>query len=191
MLLTSTAGFHQELLGGLTAQSINPLLFSDFPMLNYDSWITIGSEDNSGAPTQTVGLDGASFEAGGDLTSSAVNGGSWFVTPDTEPTAFPDAEGKVLIAQVTTSGTVTFNANILYRSADGTSPQAKNLTLVFPLNCEAELDFDGLVNINDLLIVLSDYGCIASDCQGDTDDNGVVGIEDILSVLASFGDSCY
>ena len=86
---------------------------------------------------------------------------------------------------------MTLNANILYRSANGTSPQAKNLTLVFPLDCEGDLDGDGLVNINDLLIVLSDYGCIGDGCEGDSDNSGVVGIEDILNVLAAFGDSCY
>jgi len=189
--LSSTTSFHQEALGGATAQSINPLLFQDFPTLEYDSWLTIGSEDNSGTPTQTVGLSTGDFELGGDLLSDPLNGGSWFIPPNSEATAYPDSEGKVLVAQVTTSGTVTFNGNILYRTADGVSPVVRDLTLVFPNNCPSDLNSDGIVNINDLLIVLSDYGCIGAGCPGDADGDAVVGIGDILEILAFYGMSCY
>ena len=191
LLLSTTTDFHQEPLGGFFAQNINPLLFQDFPTLEYDSWLTIGSDDNSGTQTQAIGLNLFTFETGGNLVSGGEDGGSWFVTPNTEPTAYPDADGKVLIAQVTTSGTVTFNGNILYRTAEGTSPIARELTLVFPNECFSDLNQDGAVNINDLLIVLADYGCIASNCTGDTNNNGVVGIDDILVILGTFGNSCY
>ena len=191
LLLSSTTDFFQDAVGGTFAQSVNPLLFPTYPTLEYDSWLTIGSDDNTGTQTQSVGLNVFTFASGGDLSSGSVNGGSWFITPDTEPTAFPDAEGKVLIAQVTTSGTVTFNGNILYRTGEGTSPIARDLALVFPNDCFTDLNQDGVVNINDLLIVLSDYGCVAADCSGDTNNNGVVGIDDILSILGTFGDNCY
>ena len=189
--LSTTTDFHQEALGGTFAQSINPLLFPTYPTLEYDSWLTIGSEDIFGTQTQAVGLNVFTFDNGGDLASNAQNGGSWFITPDTEPTAFPDEDGKVLLAQVTTDGTVTFNGNLLYRTADGTSPIVRDLTLVFPNDCFTDLNSDGVVNINDLLIVLGDYGCISANCAGDTNNNGVVGIDDILTILGTYGDSCY
>jgi len=55
--------------------------------------------------------------------------------------------------------------------------------------CTNDLDSDGYVGVDDLLIVLSNFGCL-SDCNGDFDSDGVVGISDLLDMLSSFGDPC-
>jgi hypothetical protein len=189
--ISSSTSFYQDPLGGPTAEGTNPLLFGDFPSLEWDSFVTIGAPDNSSTGIQSAGLITGLFEAGGVLSSDAITGGSWFVFPDQEPQAFPDAQGRVLIGQFTTNGTVTLNCNIQYRASDGTNPQATNLTLVFPNNCPEDINGDGLVAVDDILILLSAFGCLGSDCTGDIDLDEVVGVSDILAVLSAFSTTCF
>ena len=170
---------------------MNPILFPTYPNLEWDSFVTIGSSDNTGAMIQNAGIDFDVFESGGTINSDPITGGSWFVFPDQQPTAFPDADGRVLIGQFTTSGTVTLNCNLQYRASDGTNPQATNLTLVFPNNCPEDINGDGLVAVDDILILLSSFGCVGPTCTGDIDNDGVVGVSDILDVLGSFSLSCF
>lgn len=52
----------------------------------------------------------------------------------------------------------------------------------------ADLNGDGWLNVNDLLILLGDYGCQAPPaCLGDLNDDGEVNFEDVLEFLAAFG----
>ena len=189
--ITSTEAFYQDALGGSTPAAMNPILFPTYPNLEWDSFVTIGSSDNTGAMIQNAGIDFDVFESGGTINSDPITGGSWFVFPDQQPTAFPDADGRVLIGQFTTSGTVTLNCNLQYRASDGTNPQATNLTLVFPNNCPEDINGDGLVAVDDILILLSSFGCVGPTCTGDIDNDGVVGVSDILDVLGSFSLSCF
>ena len=189
--VSSTTSFYQDPLGGPTAEGSNPLLFETYPNLEWDSFITVGAPDNSSTGIQSAGLDYGVFESGGTLQSDAITGGSWFVFPDQEPQAFPDAQGRVLIGQFTTDGTVTLNCNSQYRASDGTNPQATNLTLVFPNNCPEDINGDGLVAVDDILILLSSFGCLGENCTGDIDQDGVVGVSDVLSVLSAFSTSCF
>ena len=46
LTLISTAGFYQNGFGEPYGWSINPAFFAAFPSLEYDSWVTIGAEDN-------------------------------------------------------------------------------------------------------------------------------------------------
>ena len=189
--VSTTTAFYQDPMGSETNGNMNPLLFNDFPSLEWDSFITLGAEDNSSSSLNTIGLNDGAFEAGGTLTSDPTAGGSWFVFPNSEPLAFPDADGRVLIGQFTTDGTVTLNCNIQYRASDGTNPQAENLTLVFPNNCPEDVNGDGLVAVDDILILLSSFGCAGPSCTGDIDNDDVIGVSDILSVLSAFSTSCF
>ncbi len=130
--ITSTGTFYQDALGGPLAVSVNPLLFDAFPNLEYDSWVTIGAPDNSGS-VDAIGPDFVPFEAGGDLIVDDEVGGTWYILPDLEPTAFPDADGRVLIGQFTTDGIVDLLVNLQYRSSDGTNKQAVQQSLTFPV----------------------------------------------------------
>ena len=189
--ISSSTSFYQDALGGPTAEGSNPLLFETYPNLEWDSFVTIGAPDNSSAGINSAGLDYGAFEVGGALESDPVTGGSWFVFPDQEPQAFPDAQGRVLIGQFSTDGIVTLNCNIQYRASDGTNPQATGLTLVFPNSCPEDINGDGLVAVDDILILLSSFGCIGSNCTGDIDQDGVVGVSDVLEVLGAFSTSCF
>ena len=53
-----------------------------------------------------------------------------------------------------------------------------------------DVDFDGEVTINDLLIVLANYSQTGSfNLQGDTDFDGIVNVQDLLNVLGGFAAS--
>lgn len=109
--LTPTDVFFQDAFGEPYGWSINPAFFSAFPSLEYDSWVTIGAENNVVIGTHnTVGLDMANFEAGGSLTVDNANGGSWFTLFGDEAAQAGD-DLKVLIAQLTVPAGAAFTGN--------------------------------------------------------------------------------
>ncbi len=55
--------------------------------------------------------------------------------------------------------------------------------------CPADLNGDGFVSIVDLLLLLSDFGCLLS-CETDINQDGSVAVDDILIVLSVFGNTC-
>ena len=60
-----------------------------------------------------------------------------------------------------------------------------------PKTCFADLNLSGEVNVDDLLVVLAQWGrCpvnCAQPCGGDLDNNMVVDVNDLLILLASWG----
>jgi hypothetical protein len=111
LVLSSTDGFYQNVFGEPFGWVINPAFFSSFEALEYDSWITIGSEDNVVIGTHnTVGLDMSTFEGGGDLIIENANGGSWF-TLYGDAAAQAGDDLKVLIAQLTVPAGTSFTGN--------------------------------------------------------------------------------
>ena len=136
-LRTSTS-FYQNALGGLTADMINPLFFGTFPELEYDSWLTIGIEsapvvgDGTAAVTLALAAGdtwGADFEAGQNLEMNSFFGGSWFTTNlVSNGVAGPDK--KVLVAQLTTDGTLTGQLYVQV-FPEGVGANAEYLTLSF------------------------------------------------------------
>ena len=136
-LRTSTS-FFQSALGGLTADMINPLFFGAFPELEYDSWLTIGIEsapvagDGTAAVTlaQAAGDTwGADFEAGQNLEMNSFFGGSWFTT-NLASNGVAGADKKVLVAQLTTDGTLTGQLYVQV-FPEGVGANAEYLTLSF------------------------------------------------------------
>ncbi|HIB01893.1 MAG TPA: hypothetical protein EYO31_08550, partial [Phycisphaerales bacterium] len=79
LYIRSTNGFYQNPFGGPTSADINPALFPVFPSLAYDSWVTIGSEDQISNAMLDIGIDWTGFESGGDIET---DNGTWFATPD-------------------------------------------------------------------------------------------------------------
>lgn len=187
--LNTSTTWYQNGNGSSTAGGINPLLFSGFPLLQYDSWITIGSQNNSEGNVTTVGLDLSTFEEGGDLVSDDTAGGSWLAIPGEVTGTSPDENGRVLIAQLTTEGTVVFDCNIQYREPDGSTPVATELSLVFQNGCPEDINGSGMVDIEDILAVLTQFGCSES-CSGDLDGDADVDVADGLQVLGAFTNLC-
>jgi hypothetical protein len=55
--------------------------------------------------------------------------------------------------------------------------------------CLGDFNHDGLINLPDLLLMLSEYGCL-SNCGTDLSNDGQVTIDDLLSFLSMFGNVC-
>ena len=56
--------------------------------------------------------------------------------------------------------------------------------------CPADISGDGAVTVQDLLLVLSEFGCSVS-CENDVTQDGYVAVDDLLLILGAFGSTCY
>jgi len=112
---TDPLGFYQHPAGGDTSLAINPAAFPSIPELEYDSWVTIGSEDNTnGNQLLNIGFDFGPWNSGGALEA---DNGIWFCIPDA-PQNFPDAEGHVLIAQLSVTYGETIQGTVQLQGKD-------------------------------------------------------------------------
>jgi hypothetical protein len=57
------------------------------------------------------------------------------------------------------------------------------------LLCIEDLNSDGIVSVQDLLYLLSEFGCL-SFCENDINQDGFVAVDDLLLLLSEFGNSC-
>ena len=128
--LRSTTSFYQNEYGGALAEGTNPVLFGLSPELEYDSWVTIGWENGPQAETvDVVGQWPIEFEAGGDLEIDGTFGGAWY-TLNGNSNGYADADGKVLVAQLTTDGIVNGQLFIQYfPQGDGSQQQLSTVTI--------------------------------------------------------------
>jgi uncharacterized protein (TIGR02145 family) len=55
--------------------------------------------------------------------------------------------------------------------------------------CSEDLSGDGIIGAQDLLLLLSEFGCTSS-CENDLNQDGSVAIDDILQLLSGFGNAC-
>ena len=58
-----------------------------------------------------------------------------------------------------------------------------------PEPCYSDINLDGVVGVDDLLLLLGDFGCESS-CVQDLDDDDVVTVSDLLVILGEFGSMC-
>lgn len=204
--LTSTEPFYQDPLGGPTTADINPFQVANQPSLAYDSWFTIGDVDSLSNNLFTLTLDNVfeNWDNGADIQIDDIFGSSIFV-PSLGGNAQnnPDPNGRVLIAQLTTAGEATGCISIQLRrlNDDGTifDPPGDEVfedvreNVCFSTepspNCAEDFTDDGLVNVEDMLVLLSNFGC-NQDCVADLDGNEVVNASDVLIFLVAFGAIC-
>lgn len=106
--IKSTAPFYQHERGSNSANELQRSDVQSIPELKYDSWVTIGYEDNYMNALTAFLMDFSEFETGGRLYTS---NGAWFVTPDMrQAAAGPD--GKLLLMQLTTEGDISGVINL-------------------------------------------------------------------------------
>ncbi|MBC8150136.1 MAG: hypothetical protein H8E97_02490, partial [Bacteroidetes bacterium] len=55
--------------------------------------------------------------------------------------------------------------------------------------CTGDINGDGVITVADVLLVLSEFGCL-SGCTADVDGDSYVNVADILLLLAAFGTAC-
>ena len=198
-MVSTTGSFYQNIYGGPTSQDINPSLFSAFPDLEYDSFVTIGLTDQNGNALSNIGIDWTDFEAGGAIDSTD---GSWYVTPEdvqgdsgTFQDQFCEDNNGVRIARLTVRGLdsiVFFEALFQGKDGGGTTWQANDSMAIAyddcdaPTSCPGDINLDGNVDVLDLLQVIATWGPCGS-CPADVDGNGVVDVIDLLEVIANWG----
>ena len=144
---------------------MNPELFEMFPNLEFDSYITIGSETTGGEhPSAIWGDISASDEFDGDASGFNVTvddnvGGAWYLpfpgleAADTHP-GFAGDDQRVLLMQMTTAGPISGQIQVqIFQNGD----QDQEIREVFLFDSEAA--FDDCDNLDD--------------CDGITDECGV------------------
>lgn len=115
LTIESNAPFYQHPLGGASSDAVSNIeaLLPFYPELLYDSWVTIGHAPELGAADEPINLlDGSDnwiqeFEAGEDIVIQSILGGMWFILFNGQEQGLPDADGRILIGQFTTSGEIT------------------------------------------------------------------------------------
>ena len=125
LLMTTTSSLYQNDFGGDTSASINPALYAAFPSLKYDSWVTIGLEDQTNNALANIGVNFGS-------DSIETSDGSWYITPD--DAQGQEVGGRVLIAQFTTYGadSVLYGTISLQgKNADGSNWTAESISYEF------------------------------------------------------------
>lgn len=113
LVLASDSGWYQHPFGSHLAQNNDPAFFDTFPELAFDSWVTIGVDGPTVGGENLVNAVGASgadswmnaFETGQAIELDNVVGGSWFIL-NGGSNGVAGSDLKVLVAQVTTSGTL-------------------------------------------------------------------------------------
>lgn len=126
-LTTSVStSFYQNPAGSAMGDNINPLFFSVLPSLEYDSWVTIGSEstnDPSVSSTNTS-TDFAEFESGSGFVFDGEVGSVWYILPGSNSLAISGPDYKVLLAQLSVykdglnPGVVDLEWNIDWRDSN-------------------------------------------------------------------------
>lgn len=105
--LRARKGFFQHPDGGPLSKDVLRYDLEKDELLSYDSWVTIGAQDNyqNSVAAFPPGFEEslASFEAGNDLETSD---GAWFATPD-QLQCLAGSDKRILLMQFTTVGNVT------------------------------------------------------------------------------------
>ncbi|MDA8607011.1 hypothetical protein N9L13_08290, partial [Flavobacteriales bacterium] len=148
-LIPSTS-FYQDASGTPLASGIDTADFSEFPSLEFDTWLALGAAPGEPDGINTAGMDALypSFEAGGALNVNTFLGASIFVIPGQSSQSIP-INGKVLLAQVTTDGFTDVLLNLALRNSDNESIEVEGMTLTFP--CLVDSDGDGICDSDELL----------------------------------------
>ncbi len=112
--LNTTTSWHQNADGVTFGSEANNAFYAFIPDLEYDSWLTIGAEDSSGGVSVSSIIGDtdpfADDEAGNNMSINDGTGSAWYSPfPGTGDLALPSFAGSelgILVAQVTTGGTV-------------------------------------------------------------------------------------
>ena len=136
--IATTTSFYQHPFGSSLGSNNNPLLYTGFPELEFDSWLTMGLDgpagDNEVAPSTIGDLNNgwiSNFEAGMNVLIEDSIGGAMFVTNDSGTTNIVSgAEQRILIGQFTTDGVMSGVVNVQMFTAGVVDP-ADRLALAF------------------------------------------------------------
>ena len=192
--------FNSALNSAWNASGINSALFGFFPDLQDDSFATIGLDGPAamvpGAEDPSLVQDASLsptvsgyFQAGGtELNVNTLTGASWYVL-NTAANALPDSDGRWLIAQITTEGSISGIINyLIFPLGEGANQIQKTVSfdgtgwggpcgdLPYPFGCidEAACNFDPCATLSDdSCLYLDDAGECTQSCLDPGDTNCV------------------
>ena len=209
-----TTSFYHHPAGVNLGSGINAFFLSMFPELAFDSWFTIGSETSDDPTISSIGMTAAFSEfnlGNGFILGEGSVGGSWYVTPESNPLALAGEDGMVLLGQFTAeddaegnAGHVTCDWNIQWRDVEGVSHNelgvthdtADNLPDVLGCTDEAACNYDATATADDGSCDYFDaLGVCGGTCEADADADGIcddaddcVGALDVCGVCNGPGD---
>lgn len=102
MEITSTAPFFQHPKGGALASEVMRMDVDKDPTLRFDSWFTIGADDNYMNSVTPFIVEFGEFEKG---NAFRTEDGAWFVTPDKRQAMAPENK-EILLMQLTSTGKI-------------------------------------------------------------------------------------
>ena len=133
LVFASTApdGFHQENVVGTynTGDTVptQPVILEMFPNLAWDSWVTAGLDGSRGLTASAIGPDldpgWNAFNNGGAIEWLDGTGTSLYFIPMDDPLNRIGDDGKVLTAQLCTTGSIEAIFNVGYYEEFATTPR--------------------------------------------------------------------
>jgi hypothetical protein len=102
MEISSTAPFYQHPKGGALASQVMRMDIDKDPTLRFDSWFTIGADDNYMNSVTPFIVEFGEFENGNTFITQD---GAWFVTPDKRQAMAPENK-EILLMQLTSLGKI-------------------------------------------------------------------------------------
>lgn len=123
--IISDQPFYQNRYGAGLSTGIRKNLLEVRRELKYDSWLTIGREDNYDNNMRTLGLNLETFESQG--VSIRCDDCAWYCFPVDEQTKC-NHNKRIFLMQLTTKGSISGSISILGRTASGENFQWKGLT---------------------------------------------------------------
>ena len=133
-VIATTTSFFQAELGVDFGGNLNPGLYSFFPILQYDTWMTVGAlPGDFNALAQTGMFDYLdAWNNGGDFVVDVDPGASIFLPEGASDQGYPDEDGRLLLAQLTTDGIVSLQYNLTYQDADNNQYVVTDVEMSFP-----------------------------------------------------------
>jgi hypothetical protein len=207
LFVNASGGFYQSTNGGPTSFQILPSVIAVDPAVAYDSWVTIGAENEVNNLLQPLPdfdiFD--DWENGQNLHLSGFFGeGIFLPTIGFNPQNSPDANGQILLGQFTFNGELEGCMTLQFRKLN---PDGSIFTIDGPNDavtysdlycfstedsspCTGDLTGSGTVNAGDILVFLADFGCEGPSCIGDLNGDEFTNAADLLVLLSQFGETC-
>ncbi|MGB1945135.1 MAG: hypothetical protein ACPHM0_05535, partial [Flavobacteriales bacterium] len=138
--IATDSGFYNDPAGSTDASGIQPFFFPFAPTMEADSWFTIGidsqnvgdevaisSIEDTAQPFIAAFAYGSAID-GQDILVNTQTGGAWYILNGT-PNGLPDADGRVLVMQLTTSAGLSGSLPVqIFVNGDGTTDLRKTFT---------------------------------------------------------------
>lgn len=127
--IKSSKPFYQAAQGSDFAKNISKKLANENSQVRFDSWFTIGAEDNYDNNTEAFNVDTKEFETSGSAVKT--NDGAWFCLPGSKA-SYARADKKVLLMQLTSEGTMSGTFSVMGRTAKGENFFQHDITFSYP-----------------------------------------------------------